>query len=1781
MAIGSGNLILTADYNPIQTIVANVLGTGASGYGQAVASRQLAADESITASDLQNLKSDLDKISFKQTNAASTAPSVLVGGQMTASDWATYTSQATTLQTNKFILSSSQAIETIGVDPTFTNWNGTLKHEVIVAFGTAAAARTYFNTGSTIKIIPSQTGFTSSMSKGGRWAAIFTTVTFNYANWAAIASSNRQIHIATDNGAYSGNIFRILARADAANLYLTITFEDNGLTGNVDGITTSKVSHYRAAGTYVSVAAPNVITTNSKTFPSPPIITAVTATSSSSATVAFIAPTTNGGSPITSYTATSIPSGITGTLNQAESGTITVNGLTASTTYKFTVTATNGLGNSTTSGLSSSISNVPNAPTIIAATATDATTAKVTFTAPASNGSPAITSYTATSSPGNITAILNQAKGGTFTLTGLTTGTEYTFTVTATNGLGYSTTSPASKKVTTFLVPANIVAPVISGRSTVGQTLTATTGTWTGVPIPAYTYQWQRNEVNINGARTSSYKLVIADTGADIRCVVNAANSAGNSSANSNIISAVPTTVPGIPTIVTATVTGTTTATIAFTAPGDNGGVDITSYTATASFYPSGSAAGITGTLSQAGNGTITMSGLTPGTAYIFNMRATNSVGTSAASATSNNIRTYLLPVNTAAPVISGTATVRQILTTTTGTWTGVPAPTYSYQWQRAGVNISGATSNTYTLVSADVGSTIRCVITATNAAGNNSVNSNATSAVTTVPGAPTISSARVISPTSVTVAFTAPASNGGAAITSYTASSIPGNITGTLNQAGDGTITVTGLTEGTNYTFTVTATNSVGTSAASAASNNISTPFAAPTYVSGLSISGTPYIDSILSVTTGIWTGSPTYTYQWQRSGFDIRGATSSTYTITNIDNSNILSCIVTGTNVGGTVSTTSASTATVTMRPPYDLADPVISGTATVGQTLILTSVGDWGGYPTSYSYQWQRAGVNISGATSNTYTLVSADAGKAIRCVVTATNTVGSGSVNSNVTGAVAAIVPSAPTINTATATSTTTATISYIAPASNGGAIITSYTATSTPSNITGTLSQAGSGTIIMSGLTPGTEYTFTVTATNSVGISAASASNSTTTYSVPVNTAAPVTSGTPTVRQTLTTTTGTWTGIPAPTYSYQWQRAGVNISGAINSTYILVNADAGADIRCVITATNAAGNSSANSNATSNVSAVIPSAPTIVTATATGTTTASILYKAPASNGGAAITSYTASSIPGNITGTLNQAGDGTIIVTGLTEDTEYTFTVRATNSVGASTASAASNNIITDTTPTVPNNKVAPAVSGTAIRGQTLTTTIGTWTKVPAPTYSYQWQRAGVNISGATSNTYTLVSADVGSTIRCVITATNILGTVSANSNTTSTVAAVVPGAPTISTATATGGTTASVTFTAPSDNGGAAITSYTASSSPGNITGTLNQANGGTITVTGLTTDTEYTFTVRATNSSGTSNVSTASNSIRTFAVPVNTAIPVISGSAVVGRVITASTGTWTGNPTRYTYQWQRSGANIGGATSSTYTLGSSDGGSTSIWCVVTAINAAGNTSVKTGIINYVLVPTAPGAVQNLIAESVSSQSATLSWEAPSSDGFSPITGYDISWYGWGSLGYGGSSGTARTTATTYTIPVNSGVSYSITVKAINAVNLGTPEQVSVNTPGDNPVTATISPSVANIKINDSITFTVYTANAAPGTTFYWMTDSGSFGVPFSQFGQRPGGYLDVNGGQGTLTLTAVNDQSLNAVPIVGTQAANIWIIPSALAPGVMSGWYTYASAQVNIRNP
>jgi hypothetical protein len=92
-----------------------------------------------------------------------------------------------------------------------------------------------------------------------------------------------------------------------------------------------------------------------------------------------------------------------------------------------------------------------------------------------------------------------------------------------------------------------------------------------------------------------------------------------------------------------------------------------------------------------------------------------------------------------------------------------------------------------------------------------------------------------------------------------------------------------------------------------------------------------------------------------------------------------------------------------------------------------------------------------------------------------------------------------------------------------------------------------------------------------------------------------------------------------------------------------------------------------------------------------------------------------------------------------------------------------------------------PVNTVAPAITGTAQEGQIVTCSTGTWTGTP--TYTYQWKRNGSNIGSATNSTYTLVTADVGQSIKCTVTATNTLGSSNADSNTVTPTSSVDPDA--------------------------------------------------------------------------------------------------------------------------------------------------------------------------------------------------------------------------------------------------------------------------------------------------------------------------------------------------------------------------------------------------------------
>ena len=210
--------------------------------------------------------------------------------------------------------------------------------------------------------------------------------------------------------------------------------------------------------------------------PPPPTVpgapTGLTATAGNGqVALAWTAPASNGGSSISGYTVTASPG--TGTCSSASLG-CTVIGLTNGTLYSFTVTATNGVGTGPASSPASATPTappppptVPGAPTGLTATAGNGQVA-LAWTAPASNGGSSISGYTVTASPG--TGTCSSASLGC-TVIGLTNGTLYSFTVTATNGVGTGpASSPASATPTAPPPP-----PTVPGAPT-GLTATAGNG---------------------------------------------------------------------------------------------------------------------------------------------------------------------------------------------------------------------------------------------------------------------------------------------------------------------------------------------------------------------------------------------------------------------------------------------------------------------------------------------------------------------------------------------------------------------------------------------------------------------------------------------------------------------------------------------------------------------------------------------------------------------------------------------------------------------------------------------------------------------------------------------------------------------------------------------------------------------------------------------------------------------------------------------------------------------------------------------------------------------------------------------------------------------------------------------------------------------------------------------------------------------------------------------------------------------------------------------------------
>lgn len=376
------------------------------------------------------------------------------------------------------------------------------------------------------------------------------------------------------------------------------------------------------------------------------------------------------------------------------------------------------------------------------------------------------------------------------------------------------------------------------------------------------------------------------------------ANSASDGDSAAGSSGAVTTfDVPTSPTGVAGSSPTATSMLVSWTPPADDGGTPITSYTVEA--MPGGATAAAGG-----GDTSVIVPGLSSGTAYTFVVVATNAVGDSLASTPSGAISTVGVP---GAP--TGVSGANPTVSTIEVSWTppadngGGAITGYTVTASPGGSNVvAGGSDTTATVTGLSASTAYTFTVVAMNAAGSGPASTPSAPSSTddppaTAPDAPTGVAASNPSTDSIDVAWTAPGSDGGSPVTGYTVTASPGGATATTT--GATTATVNGLAAATSYTFTVTATNAVGTGTASAASNSVATDPIAP---GAFTVSASAISATSVELTWSDPGGAPDPTYSVSFAPTGPSAAISGrSATVTGMNPGTTYTATVTATNAGG----------------------------------------------------------------------------------------------------------------------------------------------------------------------------------------------------------------------------------------------------------------------------------------------------------------------------------------------------------------------------------------------------------------------------------------------------------------------------------------------------------------------------------------------------------------------------------------------------------------------------------------------------------------------------------------------------------------------------------------------------------------------------------------------------------------------------------------------------------------------------------------------------------------
>ncbi|HEX5927123.1 MAG TPA: hypothetical protein VFY45_25090 [Baekduia sp.] len=839
------------------------------------------------------------------------------------------------------------------------------------------------------------------------------------------------------------------------------------------------------------------------------------------------------------------------------------------------------------------------------------------LTAASGSWSPSATSvaYQWQRDDGDGFADISGATGTTYVLLGADVDASFRVHVVATNAHGSAQADSAAVGPVIEGQPVNTATPVITGSLQGGKPLTVTAGTWYPTAT-SYAYRWQRNTssgfVDIAGATNPTYFTVAADVTVTVRARVTATNAYGSVTATAAGVGPITSGVPvnSVVPIISGTVKRGSPLAV-------NSGT----------WSPSGSFS--FRWQRDEGDGFADVTGAT-GTSYTptvddrgFPLQvvvtATNAFGSAhVATAATGDVVTDL-PRNVGAPGIAGTAKRTLTLTASAGTWTPAGA-TFAYQWQRDDgdgfTDISGATAASYVLATADVDTTIRVEVTATNVDGSTTVASApTTTVVAATPGSRVAPAMTGGSRVGDTLTSTDGAWSPAAESFAYRWQRRVGGGTWTdIAGATTNTYILVAADAGATVRVKVTATNDDGTGVGYSAAT--ATVVAPPTPSSTIDApTGTRQDTETLSIDPGQWTpANATFTYQWLRcpSGATAPGGcvtvgSGQNYILSGNDVGHAMAVRVTATAAGVSTMAMSTFTSDVAGRALTLTSAPTIQGTVQVAQTIrALPAV--WTVPTRSEKYQWRRCDtdgtncVDIPGAGGQTYKVAVADKDHALVVHETATSPGRSASVDSAASTVADQTPPAASILPTVSGVAIRAANLQATRGswANDPTAFAYAWLRCDDAGDHCAAIPGATRTNYVLQAADVGSTVTVTVTATNTEGATVAAAAPTAVVAAVlpQVATVGPII-GTLQVPKTLQVIRPTWHTTIDTRYGYQWQRCDttgvtcVDIAGARSLSYRLQTADARARLRVVTVATNVDGSTTV---ATAPTAAIRPALP---------------------------------------------------------------------------------------------------------------------------------------------------------------------------------------------------------------------------------------------------------------------------------------------------------------------------------------------------------------------------------------------------------------------------------------------------------------------------------------------------------------------------------------------------------------------------------------------------------